>query len=339
MLPTIGWVHGAVKLIDQRQLPAREVYLTCRTYHAVARAIRVMAIRGAPAIGVAAAYGMVLAGRVARRGPGGVRASLGRASLALAGTRPTAVNLAWALGRMRRVWSAELPPRDLERALLAEARAIEREDLAMNRALCRFGAALIKARWNVLTYCNTGGLATAGIGTALGILKESHRQGKRIHTYVCETRPALQGLRLTTWELQRARMPCTVLTDNMAGALMAGGKVDAVVVGADRIAANGDVANKIGTYTLAVLAHHHRIPFYVAAPSSTVDGRLASGKAIPIEHRASAEVFACVRRRYRPLAVHAMHPAFDVTPARYISAIVTDRGVARPPFRFSDRVR
>ncbi len=339
MLPTIAWVKGTVKMIDQRRLPTREVYITCRQYQGVAHAIRTMVIRGAPAIGVAAAYGVALAARQAIRSRH--LAFVERAIARLAQTRPTAVNLFWALDRMRRVLAHNLDrgrnPGSVADALLKEARAIERGDLAMNRCLARLGARLLKSGWNVLTYCNTGGLATAGVGTAFGILEEAHRQGKRIHVFPCETRPVLQGLRLTTWELARAKVPFTLITDNMAGALMAQGRIHAIVVGADRIAANGDVANKIGTYTLATLARAHHVPFYVAAPWSTIDGGVRSGASIPIEERGAEELFKFYLPRVRPPHVSVLNPAFDITPARLVSAIITDRGIHRPPYKFSKK--
>jgi methylthioribose-1-phosphate isomerase len=297
----------------------------------VADAIRDMAIRGAPAIGVAAAFGVALGVRASAARGEALRAELERITSTLAATRPTAVNLFWALARMRRRFDREEEPRVRE-ALLEEARAIEAEDLAACRRMGDLGAALLPEGVRLLTHCNAGALATAGYGTALGVIRSAARQGKVKNVFADETRPYLQGARLTAWELTREGIPTTLIADSMAGALMARGEVDAVVVGADRIAANGDVANKIGTYTLAVLARENGLPFYVAAPLSTVDLGTASGDAITIEERAPEEVTHHGGRRLAPAGVAVRNPAFDVTPARYVTAIVTERGVARAPY-------
>ncbi len=315
------WDHDALFLLDQRHLPGREVWLELRTWQEVVEAIREMAVRGAPAIGVAAAYGMALA---AQRGD-----DLGQAQAGLAASRPTAVNLFWAL---RRIGALEAPTFE---TILREARAIEAEDLAMNHALGAHGAALLPQGARVLTICNTGSLATAGHGTALGILRTAHAEGKIAHVYACETRPRLQGLRLTAWELGREGIPFEMIPDGAAASLMRAGKVDAVIAGADRIAANGDTANKIGTYALAVLAQHHGLPFYVAAPSSTFDPALPDGEAIPIEERAAEELTEIEGVRVAPEFCPVWNPAFDVTPGTLIAAIVSETGVHRPPYRFA----
>jgi methylthioribose-1-phosphate isomerase len=332
LLPTVAWDGEAVVMIDQRRLPHEETYLRCRDAHEVAEAIRNMAIRGAPAIGVAAAMGLALGVRlVAAASEVAVRAAFDRAAEELAGTRPTAVNLFWAIDRMRRCLESRLGRGGLEAALLSEALAIEREDLEACRRIGDLGAELLPARARILTHCNAGALATAGYGTALGVVRSAARQGRLEHVFADETRPFLQGARLTAWELTRDGIPVTLITDGMGGHLMARGEVNAVVVGADRIAANGDVANKIGTFPLAVLAHAHSIPFIVAAPVSTIDLETRSGDGIPIEERPAAEVTHCGGARIAPEGVAVRNPAFDVTPARYVTAIVCERGVARPP--------
>lgn len=310
-----------VRLLDQRLLPARETWLSLDSAEKVAGAIRSLAVRGAPAIGVAAAYGLAMA---ARRGAGA--GELRRAGEMLMGARPTAVNLGWAVRRM--LGRAELDPA----ALLAEAHAIRDEDEAACRRIGRLGAPLLPPEARVLTHCNAGALATAGYGTALGVVRAAHEAGNRLRVLAGETRPFLQGARLTAWELQRDGIPVTIITDSMAGWLMARGEISCAVVGADRIARNGDVANKIGTYSLAVLASHHRLPFYVAAPWSTVDLSTPSGRDIPIEERPEEEVLSLGDRRIAPAGVPARYPAFDVTPASLVTAIVTERGVLRPPF-------
>lgn len=329
---TVWWEGGAVCLIDQRLLPGRVAVVRCTTLAQVAQAIRSMQVRGAPAIGCTAAYGMALAAELS--GAEDPLAELTAAKALLDATRPTAVNLAWATARMLRR-AHELAPEGLHtlrRGLLDEAHAILAEDLAMCHAIGRHGAPLIPARGRVLTHCNAGGLATAGYGTALAPIRTAHEHGRPVHVLVDETRPFLQGARLTAWELQRAGVPLTLITDNMAGYFMRRGDVDCVIVGADRIVANGDVANKIGTYGLAVLARAHGIPFYVAAPSSTVDFALPTGDAIPIEQRDPAEVTTLAGQPIAPEGVRAAHPAFDVTPHELITAIITERGVVPPPY-------
>ena len=306
MIEPIRWTGGSLELLDQRLLPEKVSYVSCRSAADVARAIRDMVVRGAPAIGCAAAFGLVL--------------SKGKGHEELAASRPTAVNLFWALERMKKA-------RDLE----AEAKAILAEDLAANRAMGEHGAALIPERARVLTYCNTGALATAGHGTALGVVRSS--KGKNISVVACETRPYLQGARLTAWECVQEGIPCTLITDNMAGHLMSRGEVDVAIVGADRIAANGDVANKIGTYPLAVLARRHGIPFYVAAPLSTFDLDTESGKQIPIEERGADEVTGYRGTRWAPQGIAVRNPAFDVTPAELITAIICEKGVVKAPNR------
>src|SRR5438093_188409 len=314
----IRWRGDALELLDQRRLPHEMVYVTCRTSHEVASAIAGMIVRGAPAIGVAAAFGMALA---KKRGD-----DLQFAAMELRGARPTAVNLAWAVDRMLRA-----------EGKASEAEAIFEEDLEANHRIGRFGAELLGASATVLTHCNAGALATAGYGTALGVIRAAVEQGKRIAVFADETRPYLQGARLTAWELQRKGFDGTLITASMAGHFLQQRKFDAVVVGADRIAANGDTANKIGTYTLAILANVHDIPFYVAAPISTVDIATADGSAIPIEERSAREVTDIGGSRIAPDGIAVRHPAFDVTPAKLITAIITDRGVLRPPYEESIR--
>jgi methylthioribose-1-phosphate isomerase len=326
---------GAACLLDQRLLPAQEVIVRCRTVDQVVRAIQTMQVRGAPAIGCTAAYGMVLAAQhSAATAPQEILRDLEVAKAQLDAARPTAVNLAWATSRM--LHAAERKPREdvdtFHEALLQEAHAIRAEDLAMCHAMGRHGVALIPPRGHVLTHCNAGGLATAGYGTALAPIRTAHEQGRPIHVFVDETRPFLQGARLTAWELQHVGVPLTLITDNMAGYFMRRGEVDCVIVGADRVVANGDIANKIGTYSLAVLARAHSIPFYVAAPSSTVDFSLPNGDAIPIEQRDPSEVTTLGGQPIAPAGVAAAHPAFDITPHELITAIVTERGIVYPPY-------
>jgi methylthioribose-1-phosphate isomerase len=335
---TVAWRGDRLALLDQRRLPGEEVYLECRRWPEVAEAIRTLAVRGAPAIGVTAAFGVALAGLASPAGDGAaLAADLEPALAGLAATRPTAVNLFWALDRMRRTAAAHrhLDAAALRARLVAEAEAIREEDVAANRRLGAHGAGLVPPGARILTHCNAGGLATAGYGTALGVVRGAVEAGRHPFVWVDETRPVLQGARLTAWELAREGVPHAVIADVAAGSLMARGEVDLVVVGADRIAANGDTANKIGTYGVAVLARHHGIPFYVAAPFSTIDATLADGRAIPIEERDAREVQEVAGRRIAPAASPARNPAFDVTPAALITAIVTERGIARPPFRFT----
>jgi methylthioribose-1-phosphate isomerase len=308
-------------MIDQRRLPSEETYVQCRTHDEVVRAIQEMVIRGAPAIGVAAAYGLALA---AREGPAGFAAS----AAAMGAARPTAVNLSWAVARMQRRW-AQTP--DAE-AMLAEARAMDDEDVAACRRIGDLGAELLPSGARVLTHCNAGALATAGYGTALGVVRSAARAGRLSRVFADETRPFLQGARLTAWELQRDAIPTTLIADSAAGHLMSRGEIDAVVVGADRIAGNGDVANKVGTYTVAVLARENGIPFYVAAPVSTIDLATASGADIPIEERGAEEVASHAGRRVAPEGIDVRNPVFDVTPHRLVTAIVCERGVARAPY-------
>ncbi len=326
-----------MRLLDQRALPQREEYVLCRTHGELAQAIRDMVVRGAPAIGIAAAYGLVLAAR--QLAGEGLSAApflegLRQAAAGLRAARPTAVNPAWALDRLlaRAGCLADRSPREMLAALEDEAAAIHEEDVAGNELIGALGAALVPDGASVLTHCNAGALATGGFGTALGVLRAARDQGKRIHVFVDETRPLLQGARLTAWELVREGIPATLITDNMAGHFMRLGRVDLVIVGADRICANGDVANKIGTYGLAVLARAHGIPFYVAAPWSTVDLLLSSGDRVVIEERAAEEVLGYGDIRWAPAGVRVANPAFDVTPARYVTAIITDRGMAYPPY-------
>lgn len=319
-------------MIDQRLLPAREVIRTYRDYRAVAEAIRTMVIRGAPAIGVAAAMGVAL----------GIKGTAGEAALArftrvaktLKATRPTAVNLAWAVDRMGVVLheSLALDARRLFERMRREAIAIYEEDLAANRSLGHHGASLLDSPATVLTHCNAGALATAGYGTALGVVRAAREQGKEIRVFADETRPFLQGSRLTAWELRKDRIPVTVIADNMAGSVLRSGQVHCVIVGTDRTAANGDVANKIGTYPLAVLARRHNVPFYVAAPLSSIDLECPDGGAIPIEERSPKEITEFGGRQITPKGVTVFNPAFDVTPAELVTAIITENGIAHPPF-------
>jgi len=337
MVETLRWREGRLELIDQRVLPARVEFVACATADETARAIRDMVVRGAPAIGCAAAYGIALeAARLKNATPGEFSAGLGRAFDALAGSRPTAVNLFWALERMRDVIkasSAAARPADIAARLLDEAHRIAAADVAANRAMGGHGAALLADGMRVLTHCNAGALATAGHGTALGVIRSAVAAGKRISVIAGETRPFLQGARLTAWELTRDGIPVTLIADSMSGHLMSRGEIDAVIVGADRVAANGDVANKIGTYMIAVLARRHRIPFYVAAPLSTIDPRIACGDAIPIEERGAAEVRGHAGLEWAPAGVAVRNPAFDVTPAELVTALITEMGVMREPDR------
>ena len=327
---TIEWRNGRVVMLDQRLLPTREVYRVYSAHRDVAQAIKDMVVRGAPAIGVAAAMGIALGARTLRSD---AARDFDRLCRTFAATRPTAVNLFWAIERMRRVFARNRhrSPDTLRMLLEREALAIHDEDVAANRSLGRHGAALLEDGSTVMTHCNAGALATAGYGTALGIIRAAVEDGKRIQVIACETRPFLQGARLTAWELKKDRIPVTLVTDNMAGHVMQRGRVSCVIVGTDRTAANGDVANKIGTYGLAVLAHRHSIPFYVAAPVSSIDFDCPSGDRIPIEERSAREVTHVFDRQIAPSGVRVMNPAFDVTPSELVTAIVTERGVARQP--------
>ena len=331
-----GGIDGSLFLIDQTKLPGELVELDCRTVPQVWEAIKSLRVRGAPAIGVSAAYGVVLSTQaVVSATPEVFQAKVERAIDELATSRPTAVNLFWALERMRGVLRGHAgePSPQRAAALLAEAKTIELEDRAMCRAIGRNGAALLADQSGVLTHCNAGGLATADYGTALAVFFAAHEQGKRLHVFADETRPLLQGARLTAWECQRRGLDVTLLCDSMAAQVMREGRIQAVVVGADRIAANGDTANKIGTYGVAVLAKHHGIPFYVAAPSTTFDLQAKTGSDIPIEERPSHEVSHVQGKLMAPKTVKTFNPAFDVTPAHLVTALVTERGVIRPVSR------
>ncbi len=331
---TLRWRDGRLELIDQRLLPGRFEYVSCTSAAETAEAIRSMVVRGAPAIGCAAAFGIALeARRQQHRTRGEFDAAMEAAFRTLAASRPTAVNLFWALERMRAVLAgADRDDLKSTAAILAEAALdVHRADLETNRAIGRAGAELVPDGARVLTHCNTGALATAGHGTALGVVRSARDAGKRISVIASETRPYLQGARLTAWELMQEKIPVTLITDNMAGHLMRLGKIDLVLVGADRIAANGDVANKIGTYTLAVLAERHRIPFYVAAPLSSIDTSAADGSAIPIEERSPAEVTGYAGMRWAPEGVDVANPAFDITPAELITGLFTEKGVMMKP--------
>jgi methylthioribose-1-phosphate isomerase len=342
MIPTLAWTPEGVRFIDQTKLPHEESYVLATTYEQVAEAIVTMVVRGAPAIGVSAAYGIALgAMRTTAVTPHLFAPEFDRICARLAATRPTAVNLFWAIDRMKRLFAALLTEGDtldqIKEKILAEAHAMYEEDIAACRTMGAFGAALLPDEGGVLTHCNAGALATCGYGTALGVIRSAVVQGKRIHVFADETRPFLQGARLTAWELMADGIPTTVLCDNMAASLMRDGRIQAVVVGADRIAANGDVANKIGTYNVAILAKEHGIPFYVTAPWSTIDLATPTGEAIPIEERPEVEVTHHGGKQLTPNGVGICNPAFDVTPAKYVTAIVTERGVLRAPYAESLR--
>jgi len=335
MVATIEWTPAGVVMIDQTRLPKEERYVTCTTYEEVAEAIRSMVIRGAPAIGVAAAMGVAL---------GALRAEAGRLDeefeticATLAATRPTAVNLFWAIDRMKRLYASlrGKPVEEIRAALAREAQQMCLEDIAINESIGRNGAALVPDGKTVLTHCNAGALATAGYGTALGVIRAAVSAGKKIDVFADETRPFLQGARLTVWELQQDGIPTTLITDNMAGHFLKSGRIGCVVVGADRIARNGDVANKVGTYSVAVLAKENGVPFYVAAPVSTLDLTLTTGDQIPIEQRSATEVTEVFGVPVAPGGTKVENPAFDVTPNRYVSAIITEKGVARAPYEES----
>src|SRR5215468_3484699 len=338
MIKTVEWTKDGVRMLDQRVLPSEETYLMLRSYDEVAEAIRKMVIRGAPAIGVSAAMGIALgASQSVGTSVADLEDDLNYICDVMGKTRPTAVNLFWAIERMRSVFNKEKARtsdvEEVKQRLVAEAIAIFHEDIEANRAIGLHGGPLIPDGATVLTHCNAGALATAGdYGTALGVIRGARDAGKKIAVIADETRPFLQGLRLTAWELAKDDIPVTVITDNMAGHVMKSGKVDAVVVGADRIAANGDTANKIGTYMVAVLAREHGVPFYVAAPLTTLDLSLASGEEIPIEERDAKEVTHIKDHQLAPDGINVHNPAFDVTPHQLITAIITDKGVARPPY-------
>jgi methylthioribose-1-phosphate isomerase len=330
---TIQWKNDRVIMLDQRLLPQKEVYRVCRDYQEVAAAIRDMVIRGAPAIGVAAAMGVALGGlKVA---PKSFDREFEKIVLTLGKTRPTAVNLFWALQRMREVYlrTRSSGVESVQRALKDEALNIFKEDIAANKQLGKYGAGLMRHAKQIMTHCNAGALATAGYGTALGVLRALKESGSKFEVLVNETRPFLQGARLTAWELKKEKIPATLVTDNMAGYLMQKGRVDAVVVGCDRVAANGDVANKIGTYIIAVLAKRHGIPFYVAGPISSIDINCPSGNDIPIEQRDPKEVSHIFGKPLAPKGMKVFNPAFDVTPQELVSAIITEKGVINPPYQ------
>jgi methylthioribose-1-phosphate isomerase len=340
MIKTLEWTDAGVRFIDQTKLPTEETYVTCKSYEEVAHAIKTMIVRGAPAIGVAAAMGVALGVRDSQAANyAALKRDFDHISEVLAATRPTAVNLFWGIRRMRTKFEqlSLLTIADIKRQLIAEAQSMLVEDIAANEAMGKHGAVLLPASGGILTHCNAGALATCGYGTALGVIRAAVESGKQLHVFADETRPFLQGSRLTAWELMKDGIPTTVIADNMAGAIMRQGKIDAVIVGADRIAANGDVANKIGTYTVAVLAREHGIPFYVAAPFSTVDLETPDGSGIPIEQRAAQEVTHMAGKQIAPDGVGVENPAFDVTPHGYVTAIITERGVARAPYAESLR--
>jgi methylthioribose-1-phosphate isomerase len=338
MIETIQWTPEGVVMIDQTKIPAEETYVTCTDSHQVAEAIRSMVIRGAPAIGVAAAMGVAIGVEKANRTQP-LDPQVEAICAELAGTRPTAVNLFWAIDRMKKLYGQlrGKPYEEIRDTLIREAILVREEDIAINRAIGKHGAELIPDGATVLTHCNAGALATAGYGTALGVIRAAVEAGKKVDVFADETRPFLQGARLTVWELQHDNIPATLITDNMAGHFLRAGKIACIVVGADRIAANGDVANKIGTYSVAVLAKENNIPFYVAAPISTLDLTLATGDLIPIEERAAGEVTHVFGVPIAPKGTEVRNPAFDVTPNRYVTAIITEKGVARAPYEKSLR--
>ena len=342
MIPTLAWTPDGVRFIDQTKLPLEESYVLATTYEQVADVIVTMVVRGAPAIGVSAAYGIALGVlHTQARTTEEFASEFENICALLAATRPTAVNLFWAIDRMKKLFAnlraSGTPLAQIQEKILAEAHAMYDEDIAACKAMGAFGGELLPEEGCVLTHCNAGALATCGYGTALGVIRSAVAQGKRIHVYADETRPFLQGARLTAWELMADGIPTTVLCDNMAASLMRAGKIQAVVVGADRIAANGDFANKIGTYNVAILAKEHGIPFYCAAPWSTIDTATATGDAIPIEERSAVEVTHHGGKQLTPHGVGICNPAFDVTPARYVTAIITERGVLRAPYAESLR--
>lgn len=338
--PPLKFEKNVLKLLDQRLLPERETWMTCRTAGDVHKAIRVMVVRGAPAIGVTAGYGLYLAAAAIKaRDRKSFLRQLGEQAEFLKTARPTAVNLRNIVDQIEAKVraGAEMDPAALKQQVLKEARAAHKEDDRLCRSIGKFGAELFKNGDHVLTHCNAGGLATTGYGTALGVLYAAQAQGKKLKVYADETRPLLQGARLTAWELVKSGIPCTLICDNMAASIMRSGKIDRVVVGADRIAANGDTANKIGTYNVAVLARAHKIPFYVAAPGTTFDFKIRSGAQIPIEERAENEITQGFGRRTAPRGVKVNNPAFDVTPHSLVTAFITEAGVLRPPFKKSFR--
>jgi methylthioribose-1-phosphate isomerase len=344
MIQTLEWTSQGVRFIDQTKLPTEETYVTCTTHEQVADVIRNMVVRGAPAIGVSAAMGIALGINNSKaESVVDLKRDLDQICDLIGKTRPTAVNLFWAIRRMQekfeQIRTSPIPPplSKIKQALIEESQRMHAEDIAANQAMGRHGATLMPSHGGVLTHCNAGALATAGYGTALGVIRAAVEAGKKLHVYADETRPFLQGSRLTAWELMKDNIPTTVISDNMAGAMMRQGKIGAIVVGADRIAANGDVANKIGTYTVAVLAKEHGIPFYVAAPISTVDLDCPDGSQIPIEQRNGKEVTHIAGKQMVPDGVKVENPAFDVTPSKYVAAIITEKGIARAPYTDSLR--
>jgi len=340
MIITLEWTDAGVRFLDQTKLPTEEVFVNCTTYQQVADVIRNMVVRGAPAIGVAAALGIALGVKNSKAESGGeLKKEFDEICKTIGATRPTAVNLFWAIRRMQEKFELlrARPVAQIKQALIEEAQRMHAEDIAANQAMGRHGATLMPSSGGVLTHCNAGALATAGYGTALGVIRAAVEQGKKIHVFADETRPFLQGARLTAWELVKDGIPTTVISDNMAGVMMMQGKIGAIVVGADRIAANGDVANKVGTYTVAILAKEHGIPFYVAAPISTVDLETADGSGIPIEQRNAKEVSHIAGKQMVPDGAQIENPAFDVTPAKYVTAIITERGIAKAPYSESLR--
>jgi methylthioribose-1-phosphate isomerase len=334
-MKSIEWLGNSLRILDQSKLPVETVYRNALSYKEVAEAIKHMEVRGAPAIGAAAAYGFALGALEYQGTIEGLSSYMEEVQDRLAETRPTAVNLFWALRRMedrlRECWDVK-DLDEVRKILIEEAGRIAEDDRRMNRLIGEHGNEIVPEKANILTHCNAGALATVEYGTALGVVRAAHDGGKAIHVYADETRPLLQGARLTALELQRDKIPVTLIADNMAGYLMQQGKVDLVIVGADRIAANGDTANKIGTYSVAVLAHAHGIPFYVAAPTSTIDLKVATGQEIPIEERPAKEIRECFGVPIAPAEVNVYNPAFDVTPAKYITGIITEKGIVTAPF-------
>ncbi|MEE9543733.1 MAG: S-methyl-5-thioribose-1-phosphate isomerase [Thermodesulfobacteriota bacterium] len=342
MLEVVEWKNNTVVMIDQRLLPTKEVYNRYRDYKGVAKAIKDMVVRGAPAIGVSAAMGMALGAlKIKTKDKKIFKREYKKIARHMAATRPTAVNLFWAIERMGTLFNSsidKLSIPELKKRLIEEAKLIHDEDIEINMRMGKAGGRLLRNNSTVLTHCNAGALATAGYGTALGVIRGAIAAGKKIHVYADETRPFLQGSRLTAWELHKDNIDVTLITDNMAGEMMKQGLIDAVVVGSDRIAANGDVANKIGTYSVAVLARAHKIPFYVAAPTSTIDFNIKDGKDIPIEERNTREVSHIGNKRLAPKGIEIKNPAFDVTPSRLVNAIVTEKGVMRGPY-FTSQIK
>src|SRR3954463_3555713 len=335
MIQTLEWTDNGVRFIDQTKLPTEETYVNCTTYQEVADVIRNMVVRGAPAIGVAAALGIALGVKNSKAETAGdLKRDLDQICDVIGKTRPTAVNLFWAIRRMQGKFETlrARPVAEIKESIVEEAKRMHAEDIAINQAMGKHGAALMPASGSVLTHCNAGALATAGYGTALGVIRAAVEAGKKIHVYADETRPFLQGSRLTAWELVKDGIPTTVISDNMSGAMMKQGKIGAVIVGADRIAANGDVANKIGTYSVAIMAKEHGIPFYVAAPWSTIDLATPDGDHIPIEQRSATEMTHFSGKQITPTGIRIENPAFDVTPHKYVTAIITERGVAKPDY-------